>query len=109
MPIVTLPKVAKKTLDCYVILYYSITKMKAKSDKTLVAASKMTSKHQATIPEEIRDYLGLDKGDHVAFEIKKGKVVLRRISPLDVEFAKSLQRTLSEWESDNDEEAYRDL
>ncbi len=74
-----------------------------------MAASKLTSKYQATIPEEIRDFLGLDKGDQVAFEIKNGKVVLRRITPMDLEFAKSVERTLSEWESDNDEEAYRDL
>lgn len=71
--------------------------------------SKVTSKYQATIPAEIRKKLGLQGGDTVAFEVVDGEVRLRRATPLDVQFAQALTDTLIEWNSDNDNEAYRDL
>ncbi len=72
-------------------------------------ASKLTTKYQTTIPEKVRSLLGLKKGDFVAFEVKKNQVILKKVSPLDIQFAKSLESTLSEWNSEHDEEAYRDL
>lgn len=72
--------------------------------------SKLTTKSQATIPEKIRKVLGLHPGDSVAFEIGHDKkVTIRKATPIDFEFAKALEGTLSEWSSSNDEEAYRDL
>lgn len=72
--------------------------------------SKLTSKHQATIPAEIRSVLGISAGDSVAFEIDSNKqVVIRKLNPVDIEFAKALEGTMSEWLSENDEKAYRDL
>lgn len=72
-------------------------------------ASKVTTKYQATIPLEVREKLGIRQGDMVAFELDNGVVRLRRVVPLDVEYAKALAGTLSEWASENDEEAYRGL
>ncbi|HUX62601.1 AbrB/MazE/SpoVT family DNA-binding domain-containing protein [Sulfuricella sp.] len=72
-------------------------------------ASKVTTKYQATIPLEVREKLGIRQGDMVAFELENGVVRLRRVVPLDVEYAKALAGTLSEWASENDEEAYRGL
>lgn len=81
-------------------------------DNKLVT-SKLTTKSQATIPEKIRKVLGLHPGDSVAFEIFESnhnkKVMIRKATSIDFEFAKSLEGTLSEWSSNNDEEAYRDL
>lgn len=75
-----------------------------------VITSKLTTKSQATIPGKIRKLLGLNPGDSVAFEIEQGqKVVIRKATPVDFEFAFALEGTLSEWFSKNDEEAYRDL
>ena len=75
-----------------------------------LVTSKLTSKSQATIPEKIRKVLGLHPGDSVAFEIDDhSKVVIRKATPIDFEFAKALEGTLSEWSSKNDEEAYGDL
>ena len=75
-----------------------------------VITSKLTTKSQATIPGKIRKLLGLKPGDSVAFEIEQGqKVVIRKATPVDFEFAFALEGTLSEWFSKNDEEAYRDL
>ncbi|WLE98913.1 MAG: type II toxin-antitoxin system PrlF family antitoxin [Candidatus Electrothrix communis] len=72
--------------------------------------TKLTSKSQTTIPEKIRTILGLHPGDSVAFEVHEDRrVYLRKATPIDLEFAKALEGTLSEWLSDNDEDAYRDL
>ena len=71
--------------------------------------SRLTSKHQTTVPEKIRKLLGLRKGDLVGFDIRKKVVTLKKVAPIDLKFAKSLETTLSEWNSENDEEAYRDL
>lgn len=72
--------------------------------------SKMTSKYQATIPKEIRDALKLKAGDLLIFEVlPDNTVIVRKGFPFDVEYAKSLSSTLSEWDSENDDEAYRDL
>ncbi len=72
-------------------------------------ASKLTTKYQTTIPEKVRKFLGLKQGDILAFEIQKKTVTIKKASPVDLQFAKSLEHTLSEWDSKNDEEAYRDL
>lgn len=72
--------------------------------------SKLTTKSQATIPSKIRKILGLIPGDSVAFEVDQNKkVVIRKATPIDFEFAKALEGTLSEWSSKNDQEAYCDL
>lgn len=71
--------------------------------------SRLTTKYQATVPQPIRRVLGLKKGDRIAFDVIDKVVTLRKATPLDIQFAKSLESTLSEWNSDNDEEAYRDL
>jgi AbrB family looped-hinge helix DNA binding protein len=78
-------------------------------EAVIMLTSKVTSKYQATIPAEVRKRLGIEKGDRVAFEVEDQKVVLRRVSPLDVEYATAVVGTLSEWASENDEEAYRGL
>lgn len=71
--------------------------------------SKVTSKYQATIPREIRRKLELKPGDTVVFEIENDVVTVRRATAFDVECAKALEGTLTEWLTREDEEAYRDL
>jgi AbrB family looped-hinge helix DNA binding protein len=41
-------------------------------------SSKVTTKGQVTIPIEVRDALGLSKGDLLAFEVKADYVVVKR-------------------------------
>ena len=43
------------------------------------------------------------------FEEPKETVRSRKAEPLDFEFLSALEKTLSEWNSDNDERTYRDL
>jgi len=76
-----------------------------------LAKSRLTKKYQATIPAAVRKRLGLKPGDSIMFEESKptGTVVVRKAEPLDLEFLESLGKTLGEWDSDNDNRAYRDL
>lgn len=73
------------------------------------AMSKLTKKYQATVPKAVRNKLKLNAGDTIAFEIENDIIKLRKARPIDIEFGSALAPTLSEWESQNDEEAYNDL
>lgn len=74
------------------------------------AASRLTAKYQATIPKVIRDVLKLNKGDSVVFEVESnGQISVRKAASMEVEYLRSVEGTLEEWLSTNDEEAYRDL
>ena len=73
------------------------------------AVSKLTSKYQTTVPAAVREALCLEKGDALVFEIADGGVTVRKAVALDQAFADALQSQLSEWASDQDDEAYRGL
>jgi antitoxin PrlF len=72
-------------------------------------ASKLTTKFQATVPKPVREFLGLEKGDAVSFEIEDDQVVLKKIQAIDLEWHRSLNQTMSEWNSKEDNEAYENL
>lgn len=71
--------------------------------------SRLTVKGQATIPVEVRRALQLRPGDQVAFELKRGKVTVRRADTLDRAFLKLAEAAFEEWNSREDEAAFRDL
>jgi AbrB family looped-hinge helix DNA binding protein len=71
--------------------------------------SRLTSKGQATIPVSVRKALHLKPGDRVAFDITGKKVTLRRVDPLDRAFLKLSEQAFSDWNSPEDEEAFRGL
>lgn len=71
--------------------------------------SKLSSKGQVTIPKEVRDKVGLEPGHFVAYEVKDGVIILKRVEPFDAAFHEALSKTLDEWNSPEDEEAFRDL
>jgi len=73
------------------------------------ATSKLTKKYQATVPEIVRKKLNLNAGDVIAFEIEDETIKLRKAKPVDIGYSSALVPTLSEWETQNDEEAYNDL
>lgn len=74
-----------------------------------VSVSRLTRKYQATIPRSVRERLGVNAGDSIAFLMEADGVRVRRAEPFDREFARSLSNTLTEWLSPADEEAFRDL
>jgi antitoxin PrlF len=72
--------------------------------------SKLTSKNQATIPKEVRELLKVKAGDRIKFEVlNDGKVVLLKLQPFDKAYTKAVESTLSEWDSPEDDDAYKDL
>lgn len=71
--------------------------------------SKLSSQGQVTVPKAIRDRLELRPGDLVGYEVVDGQVVLRRIEPLDATYHAALSTALEEWDSIEDDEAFRDL
>jgi len=88
-----------------VLPYY----FKNKENIMQTAISKLTKKYQATVPEAVRNKLNLKAGDVVAFEIEDEIIKIRKARPIDIEFSSALVPALSEWNSQNDEEAYNDL
>ena len=73
------------------------------------ATSKLTKKYQATVPKSVRKKLELKAGDVIVFDIDNDIIKLRKARPIDIEFSSALVPILSEWKSQNDEEAYNDL
>ena len=74
-----------------------------------IVVSKLSQKHQTTVPKAVRNELNLNAGDVIVFEIENDVVKLRKAKPVDIEFGSALVPTLIEWESQNDEEAYSGL
>jgi AbrB family looped-hinge helix DNA binding protein len=71
--------------------------------------SKISSKNQITVPKEVRERLGIQPGDILAYDIEDERVILRKAEPFDREFHEALAKTLQEWSTSEDEEAFRDL
>lgn len=71
--------------------------------------SRLSSKGQVTIPKEIREAVGLQPGDTIAYDIHDDVVTLQHIEPFDAAFHAALSQTLDEWVTPEDEEAFRDL
>lgn len=76
----------------------------------MLAIAKITAKGQTTIPQDVRAALHVAPGDLISWELgADGTATVRRVQPLDVEYLRALQGTLSEWSSQADEKAYREL
>ncbi len=76
----------------------------------MAAVAKVTAKGQTTIPKEVREALEIAPGDLLVWELAPdGRAVVRRAQAWDLEYLRAVERTLSEWASPADEEAYRDL
>ncbi|TBR10447.1 MAG: AbrB/MazE/SpoVT family DNA-binding domain-containing protein [Rugosibacter sp.] len=76
----------------------------------MMELARVTAKGQATIPKRIRDAAHIREGDMLAFDMdSNNRIIVKRIDPaIDVELS-ALQETLSEWNSPQDEAAWRDL
>ena len=71
--------------------------------------SRLSSKGQVTLPKVVRDRIGAKPGDAIRYEVKDGTVILTRVEPFDVLFHAAVSQTLDEWNTPQDEEAFRDL
>lgn len=83
---------------------------KAKHGRNSRYSTRLASKFQTAIPKEIREHLHLKSGDEIAYELlPDNSVVVRKVLPLDREYLKGLNSTLYEWNSDEDDRAYKNL
>ena len=64
---------------------------------------------QTTIPKKIRDAANLRPGDVLAFEIEGERLVLHKVTQGQDDYLQALSRVVGEWNSPEDEEAWRDL
>ncbi len=64
---------------------------------------------QTTIPKRVREAANLNAGDTLLFEVHGNCLVVRKMSPVDDAYLYGLSLTLDEWNSLEDEEAWRDL
>jgi AbrB family looped-hinge helix DNA binding protein len=71
--------------------------------------SRISGKGQVTIPKKIRETLGAAPGDLIAYEVAGNVVTLKRIGPFDAAYHAAVSQTLDEWNSADDDEAFRDL
>ena len=71
--------------------------------------SSLTQKGQATIPAPVREFLHLHSGDKLGFDIENEQVIIRKIEPFDYAYHQALTGTLSEWNSTEDEDDYKNL
>lgn len=74
-----------------------------------MTVSRLSSKGQVTIPQKIREILGLKTGDMISYEVHNGIVAVKRVEPFDAVFHAALSKTLDEWDTPEDDEAFRDL
>ncbi len=78
--------------------------------KDMLTVAKITAKGQTTIPQGVRAALQVTAGDLIAWEVgTDGTATVRRVLPMDVEYLRAIEGTLSEWAGRADEEAYRGL
>jgi len=71
--------------------------------------SRLTAKSQTTIPKRVRERLRLKPGDVVKYEIEGDRVILSKVTAIDITHLAQLEKTLSEWSTPEDAAAYDDL
>ena len=66
--------------------------------------STISSKGQTTVPAAIRRFLDLHPGNAIAYEVDGDKVSIHKASKIDLEWARALERTLTEWQDGEDDD-----
>jgi antitoxin PrlF len=82
---------------------------KKKLGRGIMELARITSKGQMTIPRRVRQAANLAEGDVVTFAVEGETVTLRKLRSEDDAYLGGVQETLSEWNSAEDEDAWRDL
>lgn len=75
----------------------------------MVELARITSKGQMTIPKRVRDAARLFTGDVVSFVVEDDRITLRKLPAVGDAYLQGVQETLTEWNSAEDEDAWRDL
>ena len=93
------------------MFYFLYSLLNSLTDRRISAMeiSKLSSKGQVTLPKKIRECLGLHPGDLISYVVDEGIVSIRRLESFDAAFHSALSGTLEEWNTPEDDEAFRDL
>jgi AbrB family looped-hinge helix DNA binding protein len=76
------------------------------------SVTRLTVNHQTTIPAEVRRALGIKAGDRVEFTVEGDRVTLRKAEPRlsdEVAFRLMQAHAMRDWDTPEDDEAFRDL
>jgi antitoxin PrlF len=71
--------------------------------------SRVTAKGQMTIPKRLRERCGIREGDTVMLEVVGDRIVLRKVAGPADDYLRGVEAGLGEWNSAEDEQAWRDL
>ena len=71
--------------------------------------ARITARGQATIPKRVREAANLNTGDLLSFEVQSDHLVVRKLPKADDAYLQGVSRTLDEWNSPEDDAAWRDL
>jgi antitoxin PrlF len=74
--------------------------------------TRLTTKHQTTVPLEVRRALGLEAGDHVEFRVEGTSVTLHKVDRQltdDLVFGLVQTHAMRDWDTPEDDEAFRDF
>ena len=71
--------------------------------------ARIGTRGQTTIPKRVRAAANLNAGDTLAFEVQADHLIVRKMPVADDAYLRGLTHTLDEWNSPEDEEAWRDL
>ena len=71
--------------------------------------ARITARGQTTIPKRIRDEIGFREADVISFEVEGDHLIVRKVTGGQDDYLQGLSRTMSEWASPEDEDAWRDL
>ena len=71
--------------------------------------ARIGARGQTTIPKRVRMAANLHAGDTLAFEVQPDHLVIRKMPVAHNAYLRGLVCTLDEWNSPEDEEAWRDL
>ncbi len=71
--------------------------------------ARITARGQTTIPKRVREAANLNAGDTLSFEVRSDHLVVRKATSAQETYLDGLAQTLDEWNSPEDEEAWRDL
>lgn len=71
--------------------------------------AKITARGQTTIPKSIRESANLAEGDVIAFEIEGDHLLVYKVLSGRDDYLEGISKGLSEWNSPEDEEAWREL
>lgn len=71
--------------------------------------ARIGTRGQTTIPKRVRMAADLSAGDTLAFEVKADHLIVRKMPVAEDVYLRTVEATLDEWNSPEDERAWRDL